>query len=334
MLSDGIIGSDLDLTAEEAGQDSAEEISLAGQLATLLEVSGYPKPGNIHRLYDFKDTRFEHFLASAVALGSTLKVMALRGMEARLKMRRVDEIGLGGGINSCVTATKRWHRGRNTLLGTMSLLVPLAAGAGMTVADGELSSLRALRQRTTVAMKSTTVEDAVEFYDAVIAAGAGGLGRLEIGAPDVTSPSAKEELRSKGLRLIDVMKVSAKWDGVAREWVGGMKVTFQAGYPTVSTVFEETGDINLATVHCYLTILSQQPDTLIARKLGWETAEKVSKRAEKILAAGGLLTAKGRRLLEDFDLSLRTHDNRYNPGTTADLTAASLMVAILKGLRP
>ncbi|MEM3737642.1 MAG: triphosphoribosyl-dephospho-CoA synthase [Candidatus Bathyarchaeia archaeon] len=323
----------LNFKVEEARQRLAEDISIAGQLAIVLEVAGYPKPGNVHRFHDFRDTRFEHFLAGGVAVGPSLKTAALRGIEARLGMRQMSEIGLGAAIYSCVEAARRWHKGGNTLLGVAALIVPLAAGAGMAAVEGKSPDPRALRQSTTLAMKFTTVEDAVEFYRAVASAGAGGLGVVEgAAAPDVANSSAEEELKLKGLRLIDVMRVSAEWDEVSREWVEEMNVTFQIGHPTIVEVFKQTGDINIATVHCYLKILSNRPDTLIARKLGLEAAKVVSKKAGEVLAAGGLLTAEGRRSLEIFDINLR-EDNRYNPGTTADLTAASLMVAILTGLR-
>ena len=37
-------------------------------LSSLLELSGWPKPGNVHRTSDFEDTRFEHFLAGIIAI--------------------------------------------------------------------------------------------------------------------------------------------------------------------------------------------------------------------------------------------------------------------------
>ena len=37
-------------------------------LASLLELSGWPKPGNVHRTKDFEDTRFEHFLSGIAAI--------------------------------------------------------------------------------------------------------------------------------------------------------------------------------------------------------------------------------------------------------------------------
>ncbi|MCK9299228.1 MAG: triphosphoribosyl-dephospho-CoA synthase, partial [Methanoculleus sp.] len=36
------------------------------QMAMMLEVSAYPKPGNVDRCHDCPDTRLEHFLASTI----------------------------------------------------------------------------------------------------------------------------------------------------------------------------------------------------------------------------------------------------------------------------
>ena len=36
------------------------------QLAMMLEVCAYPKPGNVDRCHDYPDTRLEHFLASTI----------------------------------------------------------------------------------------------------------------------------------------------------------------------------------------------------------------------------------------------------------------------------
>ncbi len=65
-----------------------------------------------------------------------------------------------------------------------------------------------------------------------------------------------------------------------------------------------------------------------------EVARAISDRALKVLELGGLLTEKGRAALSELDDCLRRPRNELNPGTTADLTAASLMIAILCGFRP
>jgi triphosphoribosyl-dephospho-CoA synthetase len=55
-------------------------VSKCLQLALLLEVSAYPKPGNVHRNADFNDTRYEHFLASAVAVAPYFELSAKKGV--------------------------------------------------------------------------------------------------------------------------------------------------------------------------------------------------------------------------------------------------------------
>ena len=43
--------------------------------------------------------------------------------------------------------------------------------------------------------------------------------------------------------------------------------------------------------------------------------------------------ATGARSLQDFDRSLRAEGGRLNPGTTADLVAATLLAALMTGVR-
>ena len=52
-------------------------------------------------------------------------------------------------------------------------------------------------------------------------------------------------------------------------------------------------------------------------------------RARSALGAGGVRTERGRHAIETMDLELRDARNSRNPGTTADLTAASIFVVLL-----
>ena len=67
------------------------------------------------------------------------------------------------------------------------------------------------------------------------------------------------------------------------------------------------------------------------RRGGDALAADVSRRAFAALGAGGVRTERGRRTIEEMDAALRSADNRANPGTTADLTAAALFVELLTG---
>jgi len=94
------------------------------------------------------------------------------------------------------------------------------------------------------------------------------------------------------------------------------------------------GDLNTAVVHTFLKVLSEHPDTFIARKVGVEKAREVSSDAKKVLELGGLETSEGRARVLEFDRKLRESGNLLNPGTTADLTAAALALCTLGGYRP
>ena len=51
----------------------SEKIAKIAQIASCLEVSGYPKPGNVHRTRDFDDMVFEDFLISVILMIWSLK---------------------------------------------------------------------------------------------------------------------------------------------------------------------------------------------------------------------------------------------------------------------
>lgn len=324
----------------------ADYVMRCGQLAAALEVCGWPKPGNVHRTANFPDTRFEHFIAGSVSMGPALREAAIRGVMARLGEVRMDELGMGRLIRRAVADMKAWHRGGNTHLGVIMLFVPTSAAAGMTLADHDRVDVPELRRSFTDVMDSTTSMDAAYVYEAINLANPGGLGKFSgEEAPDLTSPDAAQSLVRRGLTLRDVMEVSSRWDTVAREMVTALEISCGVGYPTLLDVYSETGDVNVAVVHTYLKLLSLYPDTFIARhvglkhtsniaeavEMGMEKAREVSTRAGEILEMGGLTTTKGREALFRFDEELRTKG--LNPGTTADLTATSLMVAILSGFR-
>ena len=60
----------------------------------------------------------------------------------------------------------------------------------------------------------------------------------------------------------------------------------------------------------------------------------VSEKAKKIIQAGGASTEIGMKMIQELDDELREENGSLNPGTTADLTAASLFLLLLSGWRP
>lgn len=276
---------------------TGEEIAAAAQLACLLEVSA-PKPGNVSPERHFHDTRYEDFLASAVAIGPAL---ALAGGRP-----------LGATIRAAMEATTRWTRS-NTNLGIVLLLAPLARAAARTGGD--------LRSRVAAVLGETTVTDAAEAYAAIRLARPGGLG----------AASAEDVSAAPTVTLREAMALAAERDAVAREYTTGFALTFDVGVPALAGARRRGATWSDATVECFLALLAAVPDTHIARKLGPVEAERLSTRAREVAAAGGTASPEGRRALAALDAELRDQRNTRNPGTTADLTCAALFVVILEG---
>lgn len=267
------------------------------QLALLLEVTGTPKPGNVDRHHDYPDLRFEQFMAGAVG--------ALPGLERAAAGGRVGlafERAVAGMADQC---------GGNTQFGALLMLAPLVRAA---VAD-DLSP-----DGAAAVVAATTVRDACDFYvafehvDVAVDDPPDGLEPLDVryGA------DAIPELRARELTLAGVMEMSAPVDGVAEEWTEGFPRTFRAA----DRLLELDGPVCDRSARVFLELLAEQPDTFVETRADAETAAEATRRAEAALAGEA----------DPADLADEFVERDVNPGTTADLTAAALFVALERGL--
>jgi triphosphoribosyl-dephospho-CoA synthase len=309
--------------------EKAEHIRKCLQLAILLEVS-VDKPGNVNLTSSFEGTTCQHFLASAIAAGPAFQKAACRGASVAENKLDISKVGLGQLIKTCASDVNAWQRGGNTILGTIMMFVPIAVAAGMSLTDKNFD-FSVLRKNINLAIKSTTALDSVHLYEAVDIASPGGLN--EATDLDVTDPRSKERLIKENVTLFEVFKIASTYDGICSEWINNYPVTFDLAYPYLMEQLK-TKPLNTAVVHTFLKILSERPDTFIARKVGKEKAGLVSSVAKAVLELGGLETEKGRKSLHQFDKKLRLSQNKLNPGTTADLTSAALALCTLSGYRP
>lgn len=309
-------------------QRIAGKVANCVQLALLLEVSAYPKPGNVHRTADFSDLTYEQFLAAIVAMRSSFGEAARRGVKCGIGEMALEEVGIGSLIKDASDDMLSSQQGGNTHLGTIILVVPMVVAAAMGIARDHLSP-EVLRGDLDSVVKSATPRDTVGLYDAIRKVEPAGLGRVE--RLDVMDPHYREIIRKDRVTPYDVFKMAAPYDGVAREWVTEYKITFELGYPYFREVSEKAR-LNDAIVNTFLRILSEVPDTFISRQFGEKGAKEVSALAGKALESGGMLAEEGRMMVWDLDERLRKAD--LNPGTTADLTASVLTVATLLGLKP
>jgi len=272
------------------------------ELALLLEVASTPKPGNVDRRRDHDDLRFEHFLTGAVGARPGLELAGTVGD---------DPPAVGEAFERAVRGMSQ-QDGGNTQFGCLLLLVPLvrAAATSRLSPDG---------LRTVTA--ATTVDDAAAFYRA--------FDHVDVAVddppPDATAldvrrgADAVPTLRERGLTLADVMALSADRDGNAAEWTSGFERTFA----TAERVVDDDGPVTDRLARAFLELLAERPDTLVAVEHGRERAEAVSREAAAV--RDDLAAAE--------ELAERFLDEGINPGTTADLTAATAFIALERGVR-
>lgn len=267
------------------------------QLALLLEVSGTPKPGNVDRAHEYDDLRFEHFLAGAVG--------ALDGFERAASgepVGRAFERGVAG---------MSQQRGGNTQFGALLLLTPLVAAAGRGLLDSDGAQQ---------VVAETTVDDAVEFYrafdhvDVAVDDPPEGLAALDVRR----GSDAEQAIRDRELTLEDVMEASADADGIAAEWTNGFSRTFEAAHSL------ETSDGAVAdrVSALFLALLASEVDTFVVTKHGTDTAQEVKDRARAVLSGAE----------DPDDLAAEFVERDINPGTTADIVAGALFIALERGL--
>jgi triphosphoribosyl-dephospho-CoA synthase len=309
--------------------NKSQFISQCLQLGMLLEVSA-KKPGNITLLLGFEGTSFEHFLASSVACFPSFEEAASRGISVSEGNLPIEKVGVGKLIQNCLLDITAWQKGGNTLLGAVILCIPIAVAAGMTQLE-ENFDLMQLRLNLKKIVESTTSEDAIYLYETINNVRPGGLNK----APelDLNSADSKKRLLTENISLYEVFKIAADYDSICFEWINNYPITIDLAYPFLTDQMR-TLDLNTSIVHTYLKVLYEYPDTLISRKVGEKISQEISLEANRLLQLGGLKTEKGRNGLIEFDRNLRGNANKLNPGTTADLIAATLCFSVLLGYRP
>jgi triphosphoribosyl-dephospho-CoA synthase len=257
------------------------------------------KPGNVHPQHSFSDLTYQDFVASADCVAPILAC--------------TQELGVGRAIFDAITATQT-RVGRNTNLGIVLLLAPLAAvPANVRLADGIAQVLASL-----------TREDAELVYKAIRLAQPGGMGRVDkqdIGAAPTQT-------------LLEVMRLAADRDLIARQYADDFSIVLELGLTYLNSVTDFETHWETAIIGLQLELLSRHGDSLIVRKCGQEIASETMRRAQAVLQAATPGTRIAQVDLDRFDQWLRADDNRRNPGTTADLIAASLFAAMRDGRVP
>ncbi|BDI06599.1 triphosphoribosyl-dephospho-CoA synthase [Sphaerotilus microaerophilus] len=308
--------------------DAAGRIERAFLLACAWDVA-VRKPGNVSRHSSGHGMQAQTFLDSAAVAAPALCRAGAR---------------VGERIEAAMAAT--WERvGCNTNLGILLLCAPLAAAAErLTDAQQQPDSkTQDLTPATSATLRAALAEvlaeldreDAAAAFRAIVRANPGGLGRSDTqdvrDAPSVT--------------LREAMALAAGRDRLARQYRNGFGELFDLGLAALGGAGRralaapaggpaQPSRAQVAAVQrVYLAWLGSGEDSHLVRKHGSAVAQVVLREAQGWAArqaAGVVLEADA--AFTHWDEALKTAG--LNPGSSADLTVATLMAALLTGTVP
>lgn len=253
------------------------------------------KPGNVSLASPGHGMQARDFLASAEAAADAICRPGA---------------GVGERIEAAVVAT-RTAVGCNTNLGIVLLCAPLASAwqqairhdrAGFGLALGEV-------------LDRLDRTDAAAAYRAIALAAPGGLGRAQV--EDVHGEPAVD--------LRQAMALAAGRDSIARQYRDGFGEVLDEGLAELAVAAPSLDD---AVLRVFMRHLARRPDSHIVRKLGERIAQPVTEQAgEWLLRLHSQHAAACRDELTAWDKSLKARG--INPGTSADMTVATLFCGAL-----
>ncbi len=253
-----------------------------------------PKPGNVNCFSDAHDMQLQDFINSAHAIAPALSD---------------QNSSVGQMILNAIIAT-RTVVDCNTNLGIVLLFAPLCC------AIRHCDSFEQLPSQLEYVLKKLTVEDANYAYEAIRLAQAGGLGQSD--EQDINNTPT--------VTLRQAMAIAQNRDTIAAQYLNNYREIYTIGLVKLTESLNCGESIEWATTFAYLNLLSNVPDSLIYRKYGLERAHEIMNIAKQLL--GNPLEFRRVSQLEHNILQWDTElkEEATNPGTTADLTAATLLL--------
>jgi len=293
------------VTASTVQQRATERARNAYLRACELDVA-VRKPGNVSRWSAGHGMEAALFSASARAsVGPLFRPGA----------------AVGERIEAAVAAT--WDvAGCNTNLGILLLCAPVARAVEL---HPEAHDTTVLRAAITEALAGLDRADAAAAYRAIAQAHPGGLG----------TAAAEDVHERPTIDLRAAMALAADRDSIARQYRDGFAELFELGRPAhaarlldapMDLAVGPPASVTRAVQRVYLDFLAALPDSHIVRKHGEALAHSVMNAAQHWQArarAGAALDADPDFIAWDLELKA----GRLNPGTSADLTVATLFIA-------
>jgi triphosphoribosyl-dephospho-CoA synthase len=280
-------------------------IGRCAEAACVLEATA-KKAGNVHPDAAFRDMHVRDFYRSAAAV--------------RLAIDTRPEASVGELIEMAWEATRRVVS-VNTNLGILLLFAPLVVAWRRLMRTGVSGEqvVALWPNELPKVLGQLTHADADRVFRTISAARPGGLGQVDRGdvreIPQVT--------------LLEAMQMAEGRDRIAWQYTHRFEEVFRLGdwIDGKRRLGEPWGSL---IVDLQLMLLATSHDSLIVRKNGPEVADEVQQRACRVLAGRESGDPVWIEAWINFDQWLRADGNRRNPGTTADLIAAALMVALVR----
>ncbi len=282
----------------EMGKPEQSDLAQAYLEACRLDVEAF-KPGNVSIYSQGHGMTVEDFLVSA---------------QASVEPLTDPSLSLGERIYYAVEATKD-RVGCNTNLGIVLLTAPLMA-AVQCLGEGEV------RTRLHQILQTTTVQDAEWVYRAIRLANPGGLGHAE--AEDVN--------KKPTVTLLKAMELAKQWDRIAYNYTSDYKDVFQLAIPGYHIGVYQWADERWAAVYVFVRLLREIPDSHVERKFGKRYASMISAKCAHLedLLQRAVNPERVLPQLKEADAAFKAAG--INPGTTADLTVATVLAVRLEQL--
>ncbi len=202
----------------------------------------------------------------------------------------------------------------NTNLGITLLAGPLAAAAILPTSDGDL------RRRLALVLDQLSINDSIQVFAAIRHAAPAGLSRV----------SEQDVAQEPTMALKDVMRLAARKDRIAYQYVSDYEDVFGVGLPLLREYRERWHSIIWASVGVYLAMLSRHLDSHVVRKHGEGQAREVQIAARAL--ESDFKACENPATIADeltrFDRELKQRG--MNPGTSADLTVATILALLLQ----
>ncbi|MBZ9916694.1 triphosphoribosyl-dephospho-CoA synthase [Mesorhizobium sp. BR1-1-12] len=272
---------------------SRERLRASYKDACRMEIEAL-KPGNVHLFADGHGMSAAQFMMSAEISSEPLTDPRLSVGQRMLEAVRATRLAVA----------------TNTNLGIVLLAGPLIGAAEMrsgSLQDNLDSLLRAL-----------SMDDTRAVFEAIAMAAPGGLG-----------DAANDVRQEPKVHLLEAMREAADRDMIARQYDTCFGDVFGVGLAALVGALARGESGMWPTVFAYMAFLAGFPDSHVVRNHGIEVANQVRQDALSVQAT---LHANGDepsriRLLMEFDRRLKA--DKVNPGTSADLTVATLLVHTL-----